>query len=72
MHLKATQDCDSGVRAVLEVLERASGQGFLFPRRLQITRNMAAASVGRENGGWADPRDQQLCLDIANGTTTVT
>jgi hypothetical protein len=50
----------------LEITLLAEAQkSQLFPKELQVTTGpMRLQFVGKGSGGWADPRDHQLCMDI--------
>lgn len=68
MHFHAGADCDALALRARALLAQAEAAGLLFPEALTVTKAAAPARAGRPNGGWADPRDRQLCLDNANAS----
>jgi hypothetical protein len=60
-HVKNT-NCDIGPieEKVRELFQEASEH--YFPQTLQTESNIVSPLVHPEYGGWADPRDQALCL----------
>ena len=70
-------DCDddmsssSTLTAALASLRLAREMGFLYPKNLKVIENqLMKMDFKRDtlevypNGGWADPRDRELCLSF--------
>ena len=67
MHIKNGTTCDIGpaVEVVQNFLSEVKDQ--LYPESLKVIENsIKMTNKPKENGGWADPRDHELCLQMAS------
>lgn len=56
-------NCDASV--VVSNVEQRVSSVTLFPESIKITTLLHKQLRFRENGGWGDQRDRDLCLDMS-------
>jgi len=77
LHQHQSNNCDDissspTLKKALASLRLARENGSLYPENLQVIGNQLNPGFIRNtqevhpNGGWADPRDRELCLSFSN------
>ena len=59
------KDCSPAKVARLVRRKLNEAASFLFPKKLELKVENSLPNYGFINGGWADLRDHQLCLQMA-------
>ena len=65
------KNCDPAVKVQQIESLLQSGSANLFPQQLYVAGNIGAPKrLPKQNGGWGDIRDHELCLSFVNGPKT--